>query len=528
VVELPPAISLGAAPAALTLPQGGVGQSTVTITRTNYTQAVTLTPTGMPAGMDVVMNTTAPTGATSTATVTVGLATQIGSHPITITGTGAGVANAQTVLTVNVTAPAVFNVEYQFRAAPDNPDFFAFQDGPSGTWTRVHPILDNGIYKYRMNMLSTGRSAVHYLRDFTTPAARAALSAAHGWIDPAPWRDDRMTDPLRGTGISAARTAPRALGSGGGGYGWTGVRTYMFYGNTAQQQSNGVIEADELPFALAFVALLSGQEIYWGAGAAWGRMVFPDMSPETKDLDPIKYQGVVAGFYNGSTTPSRIFVERTTAANVQLDFFGARSSAPVSTSIIASNSNGRDWSVDLGVIFNGEKSGRYYRSPTTNLSSITGYAPAQSLIPAGSAWYLEARIDQPNYFLRAIGVEGTVAGSHFPSFPPIPSGVTATNNGGFLNAGVNTFQQGTRCLEINAWDMNLSGLYVRYAGPGNPTSFQQPDLRSIGGPDTRLNGTTDVEISQTSFSGTSTNECRIRYNTGSLVWEGVARLQLAF
>lgn len=108
-VTAPPASSIGLAinPSALTIQTGASGTTDLTITRTNFTGAVTLTSTGAPTGMTVTFNPASVTGTTSQVTVAVGASVAAGVYPITLTGAGTGVANATTVLTVTVTAPSI-------------------------------------------------------------------------------------------------------------------------------------------------------------------------------------------------------------------------------------------------------------------------------------------------------------------------------------------------------------------------------------------------------------------------------------
>lgn len=99
-----PAISLGLNPSTVSIQQGQSGNSALTITRTSFTGAVTLTSSGAPNGMAVSFNPTSTTGTTSTVTVDVGAGVAAGNHQVTISGSGTGVAQASVVLTVTVTA----------------------------------------------------------------------------------------------------------------------------------------------------------------------------------------------------------------------------------------------------------------------------------------------------------------------------------------------------------------------------------------------------------------------------------------
>src|SRR5947209_8156492 len=102
-VSAAPDYSLSLAPAALTIPQAANGTATVTITRTNFTGAVTLSLGGAPAGVTGAFNPAAPTGTTSALTVSVGAAVAPGVYNLTVNGTGAP-GNRSTPLTLTVSA----------------------------------------------------------------------------------------------------------------------------------------------------------------------------------------------------------------------------------------------------------------------------------------------------------------------------------------------------------------------------------------------------------------------------------------
>src|SRR5437016_1573252 len=95
--------TLSLAPATLTIVQGATGTSTVTITRTNFTGAVTLTLGGAPTGVTGSFDPAAPTGTTSTLTVSVGAAVAPGVYNLTVDGTGAP-GNRSTPLALTVSA----------------------------------------------------------------------------------------------------------------------------------------------------------------------------------------------------------------------------------------------------------------------------------------------------------------------------------------------------------------------------------------------------------------------------------------
>src|SRR2546425_1128363 len=102
-VNAAPDYALSVAPTALTIAQGANGTATVTITRTNFTGAVTLSLGGAPAGVTGAFNPAAPTGTTSALTVSVGAAVAPGVYNLTVNGTGAP-GNRSTPLTLTVSA----------------------------------------------------------------------------------------------------------------------------------------------------------------------------------------------------------------------------------------------------------------------------------------------------------------------------------------------------------------------------------------------------------------------------------------
>jgi alpha-tubulin suppressor-like RCC1 family protein len=106
--------SLSLAPAALTIAQGATGTTAVSVTRTNFTGAVTLSLGSAPAGVTGSFNPAAPTGTSSTLTVSVGAAVAAGVYNLTVDGTGTP-GNRSTPLTLTVSAPGP---DYALSLAP--------------------------------------------------------------------------------------------------------------------------------------------------------------------------------------------------------------------------------------------------------------------------------------------------------------------------------------------------------------------------------------------------------------------------
>src|SRR5436853_450583 len=108
-VSVAPDYTLSLAPAALTVAPGATGTTTVTIARTNFTGAVTLSLGNAPTGVTGSFNPAAPTGTSSTLTVSVGAAVAAGTYNLTVDGTGAP-GNRSTPLTLTVSAPGDYTL----------------------------------------------------------------------------------------------------------------------------------------------------------------------------------------------------------------------------------------------------------------------------------------------------------------------------------------------------------------------------------------------------------------------------------
>ncbi len=149
VTAAPADYALSLNPAALTIAQNANGTSTVTLTRTNFTGAVTLSLGGAPAGVTGSFNPAAPTGTSSTLTVTVGGAVTPGVYNLTVDGT-ATAGNHSTPLTLTVTGGGGGgNVTWDFALCPvsQQPTWLAYQDG-SGPWTVVTPV--SNVYTFNI------------------------------------------------------------------------------------------------------------------------------------------------------------------------------------------------------------------------------------------------------------------------------------------------------------------------------------------------------------------------------------------
>src|SRR6184192_3364862 len=122
-----PDYTLSLSPAALTVDPGATGTTTVTIARTNFTGAVTLSLGNAPTGVTGSFNPAAPTGTSSTLTVSVGAAVAAGTYNLTVDGTGAP-GNRSTPLTLTVSAPG----DYTLSLTPAE---LTVEQGATGTAT---------------------------------------------------------------------------------------------------------------------------------------------------------------------------------------------------------------------------------------------------------------------------------------------------------------------------------------------------------------------------------------------------------
>src|SRR5213082_1735582 len=141
-VSAAPDYSLSLSPTALAIGQGSTGNTTVTITRTNFTGAVTLSLGNAPAGVTGAFSPAAPTGTSSTLTVSVGGGVAPGVYHLTVNGTGSA-GNRSTPLTLTVGTAGSGNVTVDFSSCPvaNRAVWVAAQNG-TGPWTRVSGVSD--------------------------------------------------------------------------------------------------------------------------------------------------------------------------------------------------------------------------------------------------------------------------------------------------------------------------------------------------------------------------------------------------
>lgn len=126
-VTAAPAIAVALTPTAGSVVQGASTAIATTVTRTNFTGAVTLGVTGAPTG---VTTTVAQNGDAGTITVNVGATATPGTSTLTVTATGTGVAAATATYALTVTAAPAGS----FTVAL-NPAALSVQQGANGQST---------------------------------------------------------------------------------------------------------------------------------------------------------------------------------------------------------------------------------------------------------------------------------------------------------------------------------------------------------------------------------------------------------
>jgi len=110
-----PDFSLSASPASLTLTQGTMGTSTISVNPINgFNGTVNLSISGLPSGVTASFNPTSATSA-STLTLTAGSAAATGTVTLTISGTS-GTLTRTTTMTLTVNAPVV--PDFSLSASP--------------------------------------------------------------------------------------------------------------------------------------------------------------------------------------------------------------------------------------------------------------------------------------------------------------------------------------------------------------------------------------------------------------------------
>ncbi len=144
-VTLLPSFTISASPAALSVMQGNQGTSTITtVISGGFNSSINLSATGLPAGTTGSFSPNpipAPGGGSSVMTISVGSATQMGTYPITVTGSGNG--TYQSVM-VTLTVTAQVALSWTASQSPGIAGYNIYRSVTSGgPYTRMNSSLDS-------------------------------------------------------------------------------------------------------------------------------------------------------------------------------------------------------------------------------------------------------------------------------------------------------------------------------------------------------------------------------------------------
>jgi uncharacterized protein YfaP (DUF2135 family) len=139
-----PNFSISAAPAALTVAQGGAGMATITTTLSgSFNSSIALSASGLPVGATASFTPSsiaAPGAGSSTLTISAGAATPVGTYNVVVNGTGGGQTHSATInLTVNsgggTTQQLLGNTGFENGSASPAP------------WTVTAGVIDNSTFE---------------------------------------------------------------------------------------------------------------------------------------------------------------------------------------------------------------------------------------------------------------------------------------------------------------------------------------------------------------------------------------------
>lgn len=199
-VSVPAAsITLAAAPSALTVQAGASGLSTtITITRTNFTGAVSLgVLSGAPTGVTTSIVSSPTTTNSMVVTFAAGAATVPGTYPIVLQGSGTGVDNATVPVSLTVTAAAAGSI-----ALSTNPTAVSAVAGGAGVNMAIN-ITRTG-FAGAVTLAATGAPTGVGITFATSPTTGSALTATFTAILTTVPGTYPITLTGSGTGISDA------------------------------------------------------------------------------------------------------------------------------------------------------------------------------------------------------------------------------------------------------------------------------------------------------------------------------------
>jgi len=203
--------TVGVSPGSLSLARGGTASTTIAITRTNFTGAVSFTATGLPAGVTVAFSpSTATTGNSVTATFTASSTATLGAATVTITGTS-GAVTRTTSVSLTVTAGSDFTITAPGPAS-------VARGGTASSTIAINRTSFTGAVSFSASGLPGGVTVA-----FNPPTATTGNSVTATFTASSTATLGTANVTITGTSGTTSRTTTVALTvtSGGGGGGLT-------------------------------------------------------------------------------------------------------------------------------------------------------------------------------------------------------------------------------------------------------------------------------------------------------------------
>lgn len=336
----PGSIALAISPQSASVVQGSVGQSTLSITRTDFNGAVALAAAGAPAGVTVTFSETPTTASQVQLLYSTTLAAPVGTYTITVTATATGVSNATATFTLQITqAPPSSQVEIQFCSSSENPVFFAFQDG-TGNWQPVTGTQSGGLYRYTFT-LTQSRGGIFFVQ---LSASSSTPRWASGASSRLPMLSRLLPDAIARFGLAPVTTSAADV-----------YETTVFYGTATELAAEGLADcaasAPTKTVSVQVTGLRDGEAAAISLGGVTEFVFNPSGSPTVKTvqltdvrsgvIDLLAAREVVLAVQtdklvdvrdlnppDGSTLPFTI------------DFEGANAYAPASAPVTLANTGG--------------------------------------------------------------------------------------------------------------------------------------------------------------------------------------------
>lgn len=335
----PGSIALTVAPQSTSVVQGGVGQLALTITRTDFSGAVTLAASGAPAGVTVTFSET-PTSASQVQLLySTTLAAPVGTYTVTVTASATGVSNATAIFTLQVTqAPPSNQVEVQFCSSSENPVFLAYQDG-TGSWQPVTGTLSGGVYRYAFS-LTQNRGGVFFVQ--------LSGSSTPRWAPGGRARQPILSRVLP-AGLSRLGHAPIAAAA------VDRYETIVFYGTVAALASEGIADCSQSTVtksvSVQVTGLHDGEAATLSLGGSTAFVPNPSGSPAVKTVQLTDVRSGVIDLL--AARADVLAVQTNKLVDVRdlnpadgstlpftVDFEGANAYAPASAQVAIANTGG--------------------------------------------------------------------------------------------------------------------------------------------------------------------------------------------